>query len=82
MVDPVEPHPGIADHDLHVDAWSEAETLLGDLDEGGVETIALLDCLQDVARELRRRIKRRFDEEGIEIPFPQRTVWQRPAPEA
>ncbi len=36
----------------------------------------------DVARELRRRIKRRFDEEGIEIPFPQRTVWQRPAPEA
>jgi small conductance mechanosensitive channel len=27
----------------------------------------------DVARELRRRIKRRFDEEGIEIPFPQRT---------
>ncbi|HEX2190685.1 MAG TPA: mechanosensitive ion channel domain-containing protein [Longimicrobiaceae bacterium] len=28
----------------------------------------------DVARELRRRIKRRFDAEGIEIPFPQRTV--------
>ncbi|HEX8274232.1 MAG TPA: mechanosensitive ion channel domain-containing protein [Longimicrobiaceae bacterium] len=27
----------------------------------------------DVARELRRRIKRRFEEEGIEIPFPQRT---------
>jgi small-conductance mechanosensitive channel len=31
----------------------------------------------DVAREIRRRIKHRFDEEGIEIPFPQRTVWQR-----
>ena len=31
----------------------------------------------DVARELRRRIKRRFDEEGIEIPFPQRVVWTR-----
>ena len=31
----------------------------------------------DVARELRRRIKRRFDAEGIEIPFPQRTVWHR-----
>lgn len=29
----------------------------------------------DVARELRRRIKLRFDAEGIEIPFPQRTVW-------
>jgi small conductance mechanosensitive channel len=31
----------------------------------------------DLARELRRRIKRRFDDEGIEIPFPQRTVWHR-----
>jgi len=27
-----------------------------------------------VKRELRRRIKNRFDEEGIEIPFPQRTL--------
>lgn len=26
------------------------------------------------ARELRRRIKMRFDDEGIEIPFPQRTI--------
>jgi small-conductance mechanosensitive channel len=30
-----------------------------------------------VARELRERIKARFDAEGIEIPFPQRTVWVR-----
>jgi len=29
----------------------------------------------DVARELRRRIKNRFDEEGIEIPFPHRTLY-------
>lgn len=29
----------------------------------------------DVARELRKRIKHRFDAEEIEIPFPQRTVW-------
>jgi moderate conductance mechanosensitive channel len=31
----------------------------------------------DVARELRRRIKLRFDEEGIEIPFPHQTVYWR-----
>lgn len=30
-----------------------------------------------VARELRVRVKRAFDAEGIEIPFPQRTVWHR-----
>ena len=28
-----------------------------------------------VARELRLRIKEAFDEAGIEMPFPQRTVW-------
>jgi len=27
-----------------------------------------------VAREFRLRIKKRFDQEGIEIPYPQRTV--------
>lgn len=39
----------------------------------------------EVRRELLRRIKRRCDELGIEIPFPQRTVWVRgewPAPRA
>ena len=30
-----------------------------------------------VAREMRQRIKSRFDFEGIEIPFPQRVVWHR-----
>ncbi|MGQ7298013.1 mechanosensitive ion channel family protein [Quadrisphaera sp. KR29] len=30
-----------------------------------------------VARELRRRIKARFDAEGVEFPFAQRTVWLR-----
>ncbi|MEL7207557.1 MAG: mechanosensitive ion channel family protein [Actinomycetota bacterium] len=30
-----------------------------------------------IARELRLRIKEAFDEAGIEIPFPQRTVWLR-----
>jgi small conductance mechanosensitive channel len=33
-----------------------------------------------VSRELRRRIKAAFDAEGIEIPFPQQTVWMRPDP--
>lgn len=30
-----------------------------------------------VARELRQRVKARFDHEGIEIPYAQRVVWQR-----
>ncbi|NNG17476.1 MAG: mechanosensitive ion channel family protein [Gemmatimonadales bacterium] len=34
----------------------------------------------DVKRELRRRIKNRFDSEGIEIPFPQRTVHLKSSP--
>jgi small conductance mechanosensitive channel len=29
----------------------------------------------EVAREMRKKIKKRFDEEGIEIPFPQLTLW-------
>ena len=32
-----------------------------------------------VSRELRERIKAAFDEEGIEIPFPQQTIWHRSA---
>ena len=31
----------------------------------------------DVSRELRAKIKAAFDAEGIEIPFPQQTVWHR-----
>ena len=33
-----------------------------------------------VAREMRQRIKARFDYEGIEIPLPQRMVWHRDMP--
>ena len=35
-----------------------------------------------IARELRRRIKSAFASEGIEIPFPQRSLWLRTAPDA
>jgi small conductance mechanosensitive channel len=35
-----------------------------------------------VAREMRARIKARFDHEGIEIPLPQRVVWHREQPAA
>ena len=35
-----------------------------------------------VSRELRQRLKAAFESEGIEIPFPQQTVWHRGAPAA
>ena len=35
-----------------------------------------------VSRMLRERLKSAFDEQGIEIPFPQQTVWHRTEPVA
>jgi len=35
-----------------------------------------------VRRELNRRVHKRFDKEGIDIPFPQRTVWIKEPKEA
>jgi len=32
------------------------------------------------AREVRKRLKRAFDDQGIEIPFPQRSLWMHNAP--
>lgn len=34
-----------------------------------------------VARELRRKLKEAFDEAGFEVPFPQRSLWLRTAPD-
>jgi small conductance mechanosensitive channel len=34
-----------------------------------------------IAREMRQRIKSRFDFEGIEIPYPQQVVWHRGSPD-
>lgn len=50
-----------------------------DLGESSVVIRILFKTMPDekwkVARELRRRIKKRFDAEGIEIPFPHRTLY-------
>ncbi len=75
-------------HALHGDAqWSDL--LLEEPEVWGVESlgndsVVIRVVLKtrpgkqwEVARELRERIKSRFDAEGVEIPFPQRTVWLR-----
>jgi len=72
-------------------AWSAK--LVGPLDVPGIERLGddsvvirtlarTMPGMQwDVAREFRRRIKNRLDAEGIEIPFPQRTVHFRLEPD-
>ncbi|MDP9318449.1 MAG: mechanosensitive ion channel family protein, partial [Actinomycetota bacterium] len=53
-------------------------------DPDGVVVRLVLKTARDrqgpVAREMRARIKARFDDEGIEIPLPQRMVWHRDDP--
>lgn len=75
--------------DLARELWTDAEWRRWLIEEPavwGVETLAdsavnirIIANVQpgkqwDVGRELRRRIKNRFDKEGIEIPFPQRKL--------
>lgn len=50
-----------------------------DADSVAIRTVLSTAPLEQwrIARELRRRLKIAFDEAGIEIPFPQRTVWMR-----
>jgi small-conductance mechanosensitive channel len=73
------------------DAWREApETILEEPELWGVENlgahgvdIRLVVKTQpskqwEVSRLIRERVKAAFDERGIEIPFPQQTVWMRP----
>ena len=56
---------------LGVDAFSESALVIKAL----LKTEPLKQWV--VEREFRRRLKRLFDEEGIEIPFPQRVVYHR-----
>ena len=71
--------------------WREDSSVLDEPEMWGVEQlgasgIALRLVVKTtpsaqwkVSRELRERIKLAFDEEGIEIPFPQQMVWNRSA---
>ena len=78
------------------EVWREQDAVLDEPEVWGVEalgpsavTIRLvvktIPARQwEVSRVLRERIKAAFDEDGIEIPFPQQVVWHRDAlpPEA
>jgi len=73
--------------------WHERDDILEEPEVWGVERLgpnAIVIRLvvktrpadqYDVSRQLRQRLKEAFDEEGIEIPFPQHVVWNRAAPE-
>jgi small conductance mechanosensitive channel len=59
----------------------EEPTVLG-IDEFGESSVVISAVIKtdpseqwNVGREIRYRIKKKFDEHGIDIPFPQRTVW-------
>jgi len=54
---------------LGVDAFGESEVTI----KCRIKTLPTKQW--EVSRELRRRIKNRFDELGIEIPFPHRTLY-------
>jgi small conductance mechanosensitive channel len=56
---------------IGVDAFGESQITL----KARIKTVPLKQW--EVGRELRRRIARAFKEQGIEIPYPQRTVWVR-----
>jgi len=74
--------------------WKEDQAVLEEPEMWGVEQLGASGIVLRlvvkttpkeqwrVARELRERIKRAFDREGIEIPFPQQTVWYRGEPPA
>jgi small-conductance mechanosensitive channel len=85
-------HAGEVIKQTMVDAWNSEDwrdVIMEEPEVWGVEDLAddgitirsvvktLPSAQFKVARHLRARIKGALDEEGIEIPFPQRTVWHR-----
>jgi len=73
------------DEDFHTDIIEEPEVWgVERLDPDGVVVRVVLKTAPleqwNVAREMRERIKGRFDALGIEIPRPQRVVWNRTEP--
>lgn len=70
-------------HD-HQDAEVLEEPEVWGVEDFGADSVAVRLAVKtlpgsqwSVARDLRARVKQAFDEEGFEIPFPQRTVWLR-----
>jgi len=69
--------------------WQERDDIIEEPEVWGVETLGphsvvirlvvktLPSDQYAVSRELRQRLKAAFDAEGIEIPYPQQTVWNR-----
>ncbi len=83
--------------DVAHDLWEDEEfknVIIEEPEVWGVESLAVDGVLVRVtlktapleqwavAREMRQRIKGRFDYEGIEMPFPQQVVWNRSEPAA
>jgi small conductance mechanosensitive channel len=75
--------------DVAHELWTEDKHILEEPDVWGVENLGPNGVVirlvvkttpseqWRVSRALRERLKAAFDAEGIEIPFPQRTVWMR-----
>jgi small conductance mechanosensitive channel len=73
----------VCEREEHADKIVEAPKVLG-VEALAADGITLRVIVRvepgaqwDIQRAIREEVKRVFDAEGIEIPFPQRTVWMR-----